>query len=117
MRHSLVVPPITVQRPVRHSCEPAAQIEDAPAEVLPAAYLAQCAANCVVIGEGVPAHRAAIQASERRILGPEFDSARAENVFTLGATLAAAGASVDPRFLVPTYIRPPEPEEKLARRP
>ena len=85
-----------------------------PAEVAPRRFLSACDPNCAVLGEGVEAHRAAIEAARRIVLPNEHHAARAEVVYQLGIE-QTAGAGVDPRTLTPLYIRPPEPEEKLAR--
>ena len=97
-------------------------VEAEPRAFLEAHYLAD--ASCAVLGEGVPVHREAIemaagsveQESGWKILDESLNAPRAETVYQLGRALAAAGAFVDRRAFVPTYVRPPEAEEKWLKR-
>ena len=89
---------------------------DEPAEVDPAVYLAARPPMCAVLGEGVAEHQPAVQASGLRILSDCLQYPLAEIVFQLGRTLAQRGIRHDPRTLVPVYVRPPEAEEKWAKR-
>lgn len=85
-----------------------------PVEAEPLAYLKSETDTCAVLGEGVLYHRSAVTASGRRVLDDALYPPRAETVLRMGYALAGAGAFVNPRDLVPTYIRPPEAEEKWA---
>ena len=98
-----------------------------PAEAEPRAFLTAHVledATCAVMGEGVPLHRDAVESvigSARTgpawtILGESLNAPRAESVYRLGRALAASGVFVDRRAFVPTYIRPPEAEEKWLKR-
>ena len=87
-----------------------------PTEAEPAAYLAQQDRSCVLMGEGVPYHRAVVDASGLRVLPESIFRPRAETVYRLGVSLADAGRFTDRRRLVPVYIRPPEAEEIWNRR-
>lgn len=89
---------------------------DTAAEVNPEHYLCGQPEDCAVLGEGVRVHRAAIEATGRRILPDALHAARAEHVFQLGVKLASQGAFTEARDLTPAYVRLPEPEEKWARR-
>ena len=93
-------------------------VEAEPRTFLEAHFLSD--ASCAVLGEGVPPHREAIesaaQASGWTILAESLNAPRAETVYKLGRVLAAAGAFVDRRDFVPTYVRPPEAEEKWLKR-
>lgn len=86
------------------------------AEVEPFAFLSGLPADCVVIGEGVTYHRAAIERAGRSILPEPLWPSRAETVYRLGYAGAQAGRFIDRRNLIPVYIRPPEAEEKFAAR-
>ncbi len=90
-----------------------------PVEADPARFLASCAAlpgSCTVLGEGVIYHREVVEASGLTILAESFYPPRAETVYRLGVDRAKEGRFNDRRTLVPTYIRPPEAEEKWEQR-
>ncbi|MGD2110487.1 MAG: tRNA (adenosine(37)-N6)-threonylcarbamoyltransferase complex dimerization subunit type 1 TsaB [Phycisphaerae bacterium] len=90
-----------------------------PVEAEPARFLAQQGAidpDCTVLGEGVPYHRDAVDASGLSVLPEDLYRPRAQTVFRLGVVCAAEGRFVDRRSLVPTYVRPPEAEEKWRER-
>ena len=87
-----------------------------PAELDPAEFLAAQDDKCAVLGEGVLAHRTTVEAARRRVLPESLFPARAETVYRLGSALAATGSFVEPRSLVPLYIRRPEAEENWERR-
>jgi tRNA A37 threonylcarbamoyladenosine modification protein TsaB len=90
--------------------------ESAPAEVDPSAFLAGQASTCVVLGEGAILHADAVNASGLTVLPKSLFAPRAEIVYRLGIARAAAGALIDRRSLTPHYVRPPEAEERWARR-
>lgn len=88
-------------------------------EADPSRFLAECAAKpgpCAVLGEGVLYHREAVEASGLTILAESLYPPRAEVVYRLGAVRAAEGRFTDRRSLIPTYVRPPEAEEKWEER-
>jgi len=85
-----------------------------PVEADPLKFLSAQPDHCAVLGEGVAYHRGAIAASGRRVLDEPLFPPRAETASRLGFALARAGAFVNPRELIPTYIRLPEAEEKWA---
>lgn len=78
----------------------------------PLAFLNVCPRPLAVLGEGIPYHRAAIEAAEVRILPEELWWPRAEHVFQVGQTLARQGCYTPGGDLMPLYIRRPEAEEK-----
>lgn len=82
----------------------------------PADFLRGQPASCAVLGEGVPYHHAAVEQSGLTVLPRELDAPLAETVMRLGWQMADDGKTVERRNLVPTYIRPPEAEEKWAER-
>ena len=88
----------------------------APHETDPAVFLQSQPPGCAVMGEGVTYHQAAVESSGLTILLPDSYPPQATTVLALGWQLADNGEAVDPRDLVPTYIRPPEAEEKWAQR-
>ncbi len=85
-----------------------------PAEVEPLAFLQTQSPTCAVLGEGLQAHRQAVEASDRTILPDSLYRPKAEVVYHLGRERAEKGLYVDPRILTPLYVRPPEVEEKWA---
>ena len=85
-------------------------------EADPLDFLSGQPQNCAILGEGVLYHRAAIEASARRILPEPLYRPRAETVYRLGFDRAERGEFSDRRNLVPTYIRPPEAEEVWERK-
>ncbi len=93
--------------------------ETAPIEADPSRFLADCAArpgSCAVLGEGVLYHREVVEASGLVILPESLYPPRAEIVYRLGVARAAEGRFTDRRDLIPTYVRPPEAEEKWEER-
>ncbi|MBI4717027.1 MAG: tRNA (adenosine(37)-N6)-threonylcarbamoyltransferase complex dimerization subunit type 1 TsaB [Planctomycetes bacterium] len=86
----------------------------APAEFDPAEFLSRQLRDCVVLGEGVAYHRAAIDESGLAVLPEALWLPRVETVYQLGRRRALGGQFTDRRDLVPLYVRPPEAEEKLA---
>lgn len=78
----------------------------------PAEFLAGCAPDVCVLGEGVDYHRPALEAAGVTLLDPTIYPARAENVFAIGLELAQAGQFTPPGDLIPLYVRRPEAEEK-----
>ena len=90
-----------------------------PVEADPERFLADQAVtsgSCGVLGEGIANHREAVNASGLVVLADELHAPRAETVYRLGYEYGLAGDFTDPGNLVPTYIRPPEAEEKWALR-
>ncbi len=88
-----------------------------PAELAtPGPFLAALPRPLAVLGEGVPMHRAVLDAAGVQILPESFWPGRAEHVLTLGRLLADAGAFTPARELVPLYIRRPEMEERWEQR-
>lgn len=85
-----------------------------PIEADPAVFLANQELSCAVMGEGVLYHRQAVRESRLRVIDEATYRPRAEVVMALGAAAAKEGRFVQPRQLIPTYIRPPEAEEKWA---
>jgi tRNA threonylcarbamoyladenosine biosynthesis protein TsaB len=93
--------------------------ETEPIEADPSRFLADCTAqpgSCAVLGEGVLYHREAVEASGLPILPESLYPPRAEIVYRLGVARAAEGSFTDRRNLIPTYVRPPEAEEKWEER-
>ncbi len=87
-----------------------------PMEVDPAAILAKQPAGCAVVGEGVAKYRDVVEKSGLRILPDSLGTPRAEVVYELGSRAAVAELPINPRDLVPTYVRLPEAEERWAQR-
>ena len=88
-------------------------------EADPAQFLAQQAksdAACAVLGEGVLYHRAVVEASGLRVLPGSLYPPLAETVYRLGLLYSNEGRIVGRGTLVPTYIRPPEAEERWEQR-
>lgn len=90
-----------------------------PVEADPHGFLSDCVARgsaCAVVGEGVLYHQSVVSSSGLRVLPESLYPPRAETVYRLGYLRACAGQWTDRRDLTPTYIRPPEAEEKWAQR-
>ncbi len=90
-----------------------------PVETDPVDFLAAQRAideSCAVLGEGVLYHREAVAASRLPILPEWLYPPRAETVYHLGVSRASEGRFIDRHLLIPTYIRPPEAEEKWTAR-
>lgn len=87
-----------------------------PVEVEPYTYLSAQPDGCAVLGEGVAYHRAAVAQSGMRILPESNWPPQVGILYRLGHAKARAGRFVQPRALIPVYIRPPEAEEKFALR-
>ncbi len=88
-----------------------------PEEVAPEGFLNEHGGTGgAVVGDGASLHADAIHAAGWTVLPESLFRPRAETVFSLGAELEAAGSFTDYRSLVPTYIRPPEAEEKWRQR-
>lgn len=81
----------------------------------PQEFLARCPRPLGVLGEGVPRHRAPIDASGATVLDADLWPGKAENVVHVGVQLANAGRFTPPGDLIPLYIRRPEAEEKWER--
>ncbi|MFQ5494351.1 MAG: tRNA (adenosine(37)-N6)-threonylcarbamoyltransferase complex dimerization subunit type 1 TsaB [Phycisphaerae bacterium] len=79
-------------------------------------FAGERAADFAVLGEGVDYHRRTMESSGVTILPSTLYAPNVETVYRLGVRLATAGTFTDRRALVPTYVRPPEAEEKWARR-
>ena len=94
-------------------------IQRGPLEADPIEFLAQCTVadvQCAVLGEGVAYHREAVLQSGLEILPEGLYAPRPEVVYQLGYARSGRGEFDDWRTLTPTYIRPPEAEEKWALR-
>lgn len=90
-----------------------------PVETEPGPFLAEqlnLDKSCAVLGEGVDYHRAAVEASAALILPAPLYQPRAVTVYRLGVKRVGEGYAPGWRDLLPTYIRPPEAEEKWAER-
>ena len=87
-----------------------------PAEVDPNSFLADLRRDTAVLGEGVARHAEAVEASGLPILPPELATPRAAWVYQLGRRLAFNTPIIEPRSLVPTYVRLPEAEERWTQR-
>lgn len=90
-----------------------------PVETDPVDFLAgqrEIDESCAVLGEGVLYHREAVAASRLPILPESLYPPRAETVYRLGVARASEGRFINRRALIPTYIRPPEAEEKWTAR-
>jgi len=83
-----------------------------PVEADPLEFLSHQSAGCAVLGEGVLYHAESVDASGRPRLHETLYAPRPETAYKLGRQRALAGCLTLPRELVPTYIRPPEAEEK-----
>lgn len=71
---------------------------------------------CWLTGEGLAYHEAAVAASGLPLVEESARWPQARSVLLLGWRAVERSESVAPFDLVPMYIRPPEPEEILARR-
>jgi len=78
----------------------------------PGSFLDRCPQPLAVLGEGIPYHRQAIDASRVTVLDQNLWSPRAEHVYHVGMRLANAGRHTASGDLLPLYIRRPEAEEK-----
>ena len=87
-----------------------------PAEVDPRVFLDQQGRETYVLGEGIAYHQEAVEQSGLTVLPEELNRPRAEIVLAIGHALAEKGRHCDPRDFVPTYIRPPEAQEKWDQR-
>lgn len=70
----------------------------------------------VVVGEGIPYHLDACNASSGLIADQELWWPRAESVLSLGCKRAATGYSCPPPRILPHYLRRPEAEEVYEQR-
>ncbi|HOA74495.1 MAG TPA: tRNA (adenosine(37)-N6)-threonylcarbamoyltransferase complex dimerization subunit type 1 TsaB [Phycisphaerae bacterium] len=82
----------------------------------PREFLSRCPHPVSVLGEGIPRHRAAIEAAGAQILPESLWAGRAQAVLAAGLEKARAGAFTPARELVPMYIRRPEMEERWEAR-
>jgi tRNA threonylcarbamoyladenosine biosynthesis protein TsaB len=90
-----------------------------PVEACPVEFLTQCATGkgkCAVLGEGIAYHQEVVRQSGLAILPDALHAPRPEVVYQLGRARSCRGEYDDWRTLTPTYIRPPEAEEKWALR-
>ncbi len=87
-----------------------------PMEADPAAFLASMPQDSGVLGEGVEAHRAVIEASGLTIPAGVSHTPDARIILQLGREAAIAGRFTEPRNLVPIYIRRAEAEERWEAR-
>lgn len=83
-----------------------------PAEVDPASFLASLMPQTAVLGEGVLRYHGVVAASGATVLPARLFSPDVQVIYRLGSQRAAEDRFVNPRDLVPYYIRPPEAEEK-----
>lgn len=86
------------------------------AEWEPERFLKAQDPTCAVMGEGVPYHRRAVEASGLTVLPPSAYAPRAEVVLRMGAARARQRLFEDRHTLIPLYVRPPEAEEKRRQR-
>jgi tRNA threonylcarbamoyladenosine biosynthesis protein TsaB len=82
----------------------------------PREFLSRCPQPVAVLGEGIPRHRAAIEAAGASVLPESLWTGRAQAVLAVGLDKARAGAFTPARELVPLYIRRPEMEERWEAR-
>ncbi len=90
-----------------------------PVEADPAQFLTDHAADgglCAVLGEGVLYYHPTIKSTRIPILPESLYPPQAKTVYRLGVARADEGKFNDHRTLIPTYIRPPEAEEKWEER-
>lgn len=90
-----------------------------PVETDPTRFISEQMAvdsSCAVMGEGVLFHGEAVVSAGASILPETLFPPSAETVFRLGAERADQGRFDDRRTLIPTYVRPPEAEEKWQQR-
>ena len=87
-----------------------------PAEVEPREFLAGLERGSGVLGEGLALHRDSVEAAGLTVMPETLWAPRADVVYRLGHARAERGEFDDPRALVPTYLRPPEAEEKWGQR-
>ena len=92
------------------------QSDSAAEEVEPAAFLTVLPQGCTVLGTGVTVHRETVQRCGLNVLPEQFYRARAETVYALGVRRAKSAEDIDPRLLVPDYVRRPEAEERWEQR-
>lgn len=86
---------------------------DGPLETDVAAWLRDAPRPLAATGDGLTAHRAALQSAGAALLPESIWTPRADNVLALGWRLADAGQFIEPAALVPVYIRLPSAVEKL----
>ncbi len=82
----------------------------------PGAFLAGLPRPLAVLGEGVPRHRAAVEAAGATVLPEDLWPGRAEEVLAVGLRMARARQFTAARDLVPRYVRRPEMEERWEKR-
>jgi tRNA threonylcarbamoyladenosine biosynthesis protein TsaB len=87
-----------------------------PIEAAPDAFLRNQPPETAVLGHGLTAHRETVENSALPILSEPLFAPRVQTVYRLGHGLAEAGQFVDPRRLVPTYIRKPSAQEVWERK-
>jgi tRNA threonylcarbamoyl adenosine modification protein YeaZ len=71
---------------------------------------------CSVLGDGVAAHRATLDALGLQMLPEDYWLPDAREVLALGHQLALAGHFCTPEQIVPLYLQPPECEEVYEQR-
>jgi tRNA threonylcarbamoyladenosine biosynthesis protein TsaB len=87
-----------------------------PALADPAELIAAAPRPLAVIGEGIAYHRATVEAAGITVIDPEHWVPDAQQVLQLGAEMARQGKFIEPRDLIPEYIRRPEAEELWEKR-
>ncbi len=91
--------------------------KDAPAGLHDAAaWLPTLPKPCGVLGDGVAAHRAALEALGLQMLPESYWLPDAREVLALGHELTLAGRFCTPEQIVPLYMQPPECEEVYEQR-
>lgn len=88
----------------------------APAEVEPLSYLESNDRATAIMGKGAILHREALRTAGRLILSETLSAPNVETVYRIGLQRARRGLFVEPRKLVPLYVRLPEAEEKWRKR-
>ena len=82
----------------------------------PAELLARSPRPLGLTGEGLTYHAEAFQAGDVPWVPAEYRMPRAQEVHRIGWGMARKGCFTPPAALAPIYIRPPEAEERWARR-
>ncbi|MEW6253521.1 MAG: tRNA (adenosine(37)-N6)-threonylcarbamoyltransferase complex dimerization subunit type 1 TsaB [Planctomycetota bacterium] len=82
----------------------------------PDPWIRELPPGCVVLGDAVPQHRAALQTAGASIMPAETWPPQARGVLARAQPRIEAGAFCQPADIVPLYLRPPECEEVYEQR-